>query len=319
MIKRYRAGLGYKFPVIARLLWVALLNASTMCPSEVYSKEQTLLIPGVSGIAVSEGGEILSVHDVKPASDEEAAAWLGLFKLPKSNEGYLTWENLRVDFSRLMPLPRDLESISPIPGTNSFLLAESGALGTDHRRIFKISKNQGTWEVTKSFPWPWPVENVEGMEVCKRNSIYFFVSAERSEGLMSAEITWSTLNIQTFQFGTVQRFQYKPPNLDYARGYRLISSLACDTNGTLWGASAYDPRDDSGPFKSVIFEIGRFSDSAPLPSFQLSAREKFLTLPGFKVEGLSIDKNSPHLEDPIIFIATDDEGMGGALRRLKFK
>ena len=312
-------GFRCKFPVIGRLLFVALLLTPTMYLNEVHSKEQPPLAPGVSGIAVLEDGEILSVHDVKPASNEETTAWLGLFRLPKSNGGYLTWENLKVDFSTLVPPPKDLESISPIPGTNSLLIAESGALGANHRRIFKISKAGDGWRVTKNLVWPWPVKNVEGMEVCKKNDTYFFASAERSQGLTSVEITWSVLNIQNFQIGTVQRTQYTPPNLDYDKGYRLISSLACDTHGTLWGASAYDPRDDSGPFKSVIFEIGRFSDSDPLPSFRLSASKRYLTLPGFKVEGLSIDKNSAHLEVPLIFIATDDEGMGGALRKLKFK
>lgn len=305
--------------MITHLLLVALLLTPMMYLNEVHSKEQPPSAPGVSGIAVLENGEILSVHDVKPASNQETAAWLGLFRLPRSNAGHLTWEKLSFDFSGVLPPPKDLESISPIPGTNSLLIAESGALGANHRRIFMISEAGGGWRVTKNLVWPWPVKNVEGMEVCKKNETYFFVSAERSEGQVSVEITWSTLNIQKFQFGSVQRLRFQPPGFDHAKGYRLISSLACDTNGILFGASAYDPQDDSGPFKSVIFEIGRFSDSDPLPSFLLSASERHLTLPGFKVEGLSIDKNSAHLEDPLIFIATDDEGMGGALRKLKFK
>jgi hypothetical protein len=80
------------------------------------------------------------------------------------------------------------------------------------------------------------------------------------------------------------------------------------------GPSTANPGDDNGPFRSVIWRIGRVeSDKSRRPRVILDDRpQRFATLDGVKVESLALREEADG--DPDIFIGTDDENYGGILR-----
>jgi len=244
---------------------------------------------------------------------------MGMIVLPDFPGDRLLWSPLRPDFAKVDPPPKDIESISRLPGTSSILIAESGAIGDEHKRLFQLSEIDAVWSVERTIKWPWLVKNVEGMEICPAGDRHYFVSAERAEGAESVEIVWSEVDLQAFSFGSIHRVPYRPPMVNPGPGQRLISSLACDQEGVLFGTAAYDPGIGSGPFRSAVFRIGNFQRVADSSRLEISQKADAILISAFKVEGLSIigrSADAPHFE---ALIATDDEGMGGALRKVNLQ
>jgi hypothetical protein len=271
---------------------------------------------GSSGIALIDGARVISVHDVKPRTSERGNGWLGIFNLPKEKEG-LSWRQVDSNLSELSPVPRDVESISLVPGTSSILIGESGAIGINQKRLFQLVEVGGQWKVTHVFNWPWPLNNTEGMEVCRVGDHDYFVSAERSDGASFVELVWSRVDTDSWQFGEVFRTRFVPAAVRAQVGQRLISSLSCDEDGGLYGAAAFDPGNESGPFRSVLFEIGSFHAVRDMVELRIRPQPVHLMIPGFKVEGVVVTQGGEGLGRRAL-IATDDEGMGGTIRWVDF-
>ena len=272
---------------------------------------------GSSGIALIDGARVISVHDVKPRTSEGSTGWLGTFDLPSGKKASLSWRHLDSNLAQLSPLPRDVESISLVPGTSSILIGESGVIGSNQQRLFQLVEVGGQWKVIHVFNWPWPLSNTEGMEVCRVGDHDYFVSAERSDGASFVELVWSQVDTDSWRFGEVFRTRFVPPAVRAQVGQRLISSLSCDEEGRLYGAAAFDPGNESGPFRSVVFEIGSFHAVKDLAELKIRHQPVHLMIPGFKVEGLVVTKGEEGSGRRVL-ISTDDEGMGGTIRWLDF-
>lgn len=207
---------------------------------------------GASGIALIDDARVISVHDIKPRLSEGATGWLGIFSLPEAKGGMLSWRQLDTNLAELSPVPRDVESISPVPGTSSILIGESAVIGRNQQRLFQLMEVGGHWKVTRVFNWPWPVSNTEGMEVCRVADHDYFVSAERSDGASFVDLVWSLVDTKSWRFEEVFRTRFSPPALKTQPGQRLISALSCDEEGNLFGAAAFDPGNESGPFQCCL-------------------------------------------------------------------
>lgn len=268
---------------------------------------------GASGIALIDSARVISVHDIKPRNLQGGTGWLGIFDLPEGKGTMLSWRHLDSNLAQLSPLPRDVESISLVPGTSSILIGESGVIGSNQQRLFQLVEVGGQWKVTRVFNWPWPVSNTEGMEVCRVGAYDYFVSAERSDGASFVELVWSRVDTASWRFEQVFRTRFVPPTVSAQVGQRLISSLSCDEDGRLYGAAAFDTGNESGPFRSVVFEIGSFQADGDSSELKILHQPLHLIIPGFKVEGLVVRKGGEG-EGRRVLISTDDEGMGGTIR-----
>jgi len=273
--------------------------------------------PGASGIALIDAARVVSVHDIKPRNSQGGTGWLGIFDLPEGKGTMLSWRHLDSNLAEVSPLPRDIESISHVPVTSSILIGESGVIGTNQQRLFQLVEVGGQWEVARVFDWPWPVSNTEGMEVCRVADRDYFVSAERSDGASFVDLVWSRVDTHSWRFGEVFRTRFFPPALKAQVGQRLISSLSCDEDGNLFGAAAFDPGNESGAFRSVVFEIGSFHAVRDSTELKTLAQPLHLIIPGFKVEGLAVNNGRKGTVRRIL-ISTDDEGMGGVIRWVDF-
>ena len=63
-----------------------------------------------------------------------------------------------------------------------------------------------------------------------------------------------------------------------------------DASGTIYIASAFDPNQDNGPFKSSVWKIGKVKlDQTNLPQINLVQENQAIAeIDGFKVESLAL-------------------------------
>lgn len=302
---------------LLRYLSTSLVVALATMPVASNASNVRVPVDGISGISRLHDSRIVTVHDIKPRTYDDKRVWLGIYSLPEQPGKTLEWRPLWTNLSEVRPQPKDIESISALPGGKSILVAESGAIGKEHQRLFELSETNGRWLVQRIFRWPWPVKNVEGMEVCTVNGRHYFVSAERAEGAVSVEIVWAQIEVKTLSFGEAQRMSYSPPMVTPGKGQRLISSLTCDEGGALFGSAAYDPGNETGPFRSVIFEVGLFQEQDGIVGLRLHKSPRSVVLEGLKVEGLVVMPQHTGSQGHAL-ISTDDEDMGGVVRLIEF-
>ena len=96
------------------------------------------------------------------------------------------------------------------------------------------------------------------------------------------------LSLDPLGFGAFQsagRFRSPSPTGATARP---VSALEVDARGFLYAASAEDPDDDAGPFRSAVYRIGRVSEVSGAPRVELFREPQLLgTLDGLKVEAVA--------------------------------
>jgi hypothetical protein len=273
-------------------------------------------MPDFSGLAWVEGDTFLALHDAKYPEEKDRAR-ASLIRLPSSLDG-ITLKPLAISW----PLPQgpssDLESIARIPGTNSFLLTESGEHRDDgqrFRRVFLTELRDGQLVFRSFTELPATVNNIEGSAVWKTRDRLIFVCAERADGRSSAEFYWADLELQPLRVGAFQKAYFSPVGFTGANR-RPVSAIEVDGLGQIYIASAYDTEDDNGPFTSVIWRAGRFQNDrkgGARPLF-LIRPQRLARLDGLKVESLAIrEKQGGVIE---LFAGTDDENYGGAVRHI---
>jgi hypothetical protein len=277
-----------------------------------FSRATTL--PDLSGLAWVEDDLFLAVHDTKRTPEKMDWPRVSLVRLAKSKAEGPTWKPLDVKFPGPDGPSSDLESASPIPGGRGFLFAESGQEGDRARRIFFAVLKNETLSIESFVNWPVPVHNVEGTEVCQLGRQLVFLYAERAEGLSSTKIKWATLSLNPLEFGAFKEVTYQGGD-PIGKGARPIAALAVDSHGMIYSASSYDPGTDDGPFRSVVWQIGRvLADTNGNPLVELGEAKRLATLDGCKVESIAIrelDKGGIQL-----YVGTDDENYGGIIRLL---
>ncbi|MDJ0524269.1 MAG: hypothetical protein PX634_02835, partial [Microcystis sp. M53600_WE12] len=244
----------------------------------------------------------------KGKKSDPSQARLSLLQLP-TEEKPLLWQVLRVDWPNPEGLSNDLESITSIPETNLFLLAESGEK-KPFQRLFLVAYNQQKVKIVEQINWPIAVENVEAIAVSRQGDRYLFIYAERADSQESTKIRWTDISFNPLKFGEFQSVTFRSP-FGSGKNIRLISDLAVDKQGNIYIASADDP-DSAGVFRSAVYRIGQVKADnsliiAPNP-------QKIAEIDGSKVEAVTT-RESPRGEVEV-FIGTDDENYGGFLRPL---
>lgn len=272
--------------------------------------------PDISGLAWVEGDSFLAVHDAKNP-EENNRPRVSLLELPKSLDG-ITWKHLTVDWPLPLGPSSDLESIARIPGTNAFLLVESGEGRIDRPRFlraFLIEIRNNRAELLSYTELPQLVKNIEGSAVARVGSSFIFLCAERGDGRPSTEMYWTDVQLRPLKFGSFKRAYFKPVGFT-GQNKRPVSAIEVDNKGRIYIASAYDPEDDNGPFSSVIWRAGHLQANRnnTVNLVFLSKPYKLATLDGLKVESLAVRETKEGVIE--LFAGTDDENYGGALRAI---
>ncbi|HEX5734610.1 MAG TPA: hypothetical protein VF131_17380 [Blastocatellia bacterium] len=276
-------------------------------------------VPDFSGLAWVEGDTFLALHDAK-YPDEKDRVRASLIQLPRSLDG-IALMPLALDWPSPQGPSSDLESIARIPGTNSFLLTESGEERDDRqqfRRVFLTELRDGKLVFLSFTELPSTVTNIEGSAVWKTGDRLIFVYAERGDGLSRTDFYWGDLELQPLRVGSFQKTYFSPPGFTGANK-RPVSAIEVDSLGRIYIASAFDTEDDNGPFTSVIWRAGRFQNdrkSGARPVF-LSRPQRLATLDGLKVESLAVREMKKGVVE--LFAGTDDENYGGAVRPIPIR
>lgn len=161
----------------AILVLVFFFSAAQVSFAQASRRLETYL-PDLSGLAWVEADIFLGVHDAKNKgkNSDPSQPRLSLLQLP-TQEKPLLWQVLRVDWPNPEGLSNDLESITSIPETNLFLLAESGEK-KPFQRLFLAAYSQQKVKIVEQINWPIPVKNVEAIAVSKQGDRYLFIYAE---------------------------------------------------------------------------------------------------------------------------------------------
>lgn len=306
---------GWKLSFVAiALSTVILVGFTATIPAHAQGVTRASTLPDLSGLAWVEDDLFLGVHDAKRNSEKTFWPRISLVRLPKSELEGVTWQSLDLKFPGPEGPSSDLESASRIPGGKGFLFAESGQEGEGARRIFFAVYRNGTLNIESQVTWPVPIKNVEATEVCQVGEQLVFLYAERAEGLPATKLRWATLSLNPLEFGTFKEVNYEGVD-PVGKGARPIVALAVDTDGSIYSASAYDPGNDDGPFRSVVWRIGKMiADEKGNPQVELSEGKRLATLDGLKVESIAVRESGEGGKQ--VYVGTDDEHYGGIIRLL---
>lgn len=293
--------------ILVQLAALAMIGG---CASH-HDIEPAHTLPDLSGLAWLEGDDFLGVHDAKRNKEKQDWPRVSLVTLPKSELVGTTWRTFDVAFPGREGTSSDLESAARVPGTNTLLLAESGQEGDDDRRIFVASYVDGRLAIESAVHWPREIHNVEAIDVARVDGRLYFLYAERANSKPSTELWWAPMSLDPLTFGAFQRVTYSGVD-PVGPGARPIVALATSSDGSIYSVSALDPGDDDGPFRSVVWRIGRIEPTEDAARVVLADAERIATLDGLKVESITLRE----IDGMELFIGTDDEHFGGIIRPL---
>jgi hypothetical protein len=297
----------------------ALVGGLSLRGANAQTKRLANTFPDLSGLVWVAGDSFLAFHDSKNP-DENERPRASMLWLPQSPDG-ITWNPIELDWPSPQGLSSDLESASRIPGRQAFLFVESGERneqGQQFRRLFLAECRDRQFQILSFTEMPISVTNVEGTAVAQAGDRMVFIFAERAEGQSSTNIAWTNLQLQPLKLGAFEQATFSPPDFT-GPNIRPVSAIETDKFGRLYVASAFDPGDDNGPFRSVIWRIGQIKlDNNGKIRIILDAKpHRLATLDGLKVESLAIrEQTDGRLE---LFAGTDDENYGGTLRLIPLR
>lgn len=303
-----------KLSFVAIALCTALfIGCAKTVPAPHHNLVHASTLPDLSGLAWVQDDLFIGVHDAKRNPEKSNWPRVSFVRLPKSELEGVTWQTLDLKFPG-PDISSDLESASPIPGGKGFLFAESGQEGEHARRIFFAVYNNGLLTIESETAWPVPIENVEGMEVCQVGQQLVFLYAERAEDLPSTKLRWANLSLNPLAFGPFKEVTVKAVD-PVGKGARPIAALAVDTDGLIYTVSACDSGTDDGPYRSVVWQIGKMmADGQGNPQVKLDKGKRLATMDGLKVESIAIRVTETGVKQ--IYVGTDDEHFGGIIRLL---
>jgi hypothetical protein len=296
------------FLSIALVVWTGVAGNLAFTQTE----QTVTSILDLSGLSWVEGDTFLAVHDAKNPEELDRPR-VSLLRLPTSLAG-IGWTKLSIDWPAPLGQSGDLESVARIPGTNLFLLVESGEsqlAGRRLNRVFMVKIENSQLSLDSFVHLPQMFKNIEGSAVAKLGDRFVIICIERGDHRAVTEVYWSYLQLRPLRFGSFQRVYFRPSGFA-GRNKRPVTAVEIDSQNRVYVASAYDPEDDNGPFRSVIWRAGRITADRKnvRPGFQLRP-VRLATLDGLKVESLAIRESNGKLE---LFAGTDDENHGGILR-----
>jgi len=300
------------------LLWpvaVFILLLPLACSKENGDKlVRPSTLPDLSGLSWVEDDLFIGVHDAKNNAEKENWPRISLIRLPQSELDGVIWEPVALNFPGPGGISSDMESACSIPGGKQFLFVESGQEGVQFRRIFLAEYTNGSIEIISYTDWPAEIVNVEATEVCKVGEKLVFLYAERAEGNPSTQLRWAGISLSPLSFGEFNEVTYDAVD-PTGPGERPIVAMDIDSDGFIYIVSAYDSGIDDGPYRSVVWQIGKITaDADGNPEVELGINNRLGNLDGLKVESIAIREIAA---DSIqIYIGTDDEHYGGIMRLL---
>ena len=301
-----------RFAIRVGFACVACVMGLGIRGDEPVARPNTLL--DLSGLSWVAGDLFLGVHDAKDNAEKHDWPRMSLLRLPKSEFDGVVWKPVQLKFPGPEGRASDLESACSIPGNNGFLVCESGQEGANDRRIFHVVYRDQRLAIDSHITWPVPISNVEGTEVCQVGKSLVFLYAERADSQPSTKLRWATMTLNPLTIGDFQEVTYKGV-APTGPGARPIVALDVDRDGHIYSVSAYDSGADDGPYRSVVWRIGRVTTCpAGLPLVQLGNAKRVARLDGLKVESIAVRQKLDGTKQ--IYIGTDDEFYGGILRLL---
>jgi hypothetical protein len=296
--------------IFVLIVAIALFAYSSLA-NNISHLETNRNLPDLSGLAWIKEDSFLAVHDSKSLDPNQPR--ISLINLPQSSKG-IEWQTLKIDWETVGGISMDLESITNIPETNLFILAESSHYKKHRGRLFLMKFENSTLKPIAVTNWPQNIINIEAIATTKINNQTYFFYAERGADQPSTNICWTTLSLEPFTIGKCHPTQFS--TADPTPHIRQISDIEIDASGNIYIASALDPNQDNGPFKSSVWKIGQVElDQTNLPQITLAQNNNAIAeIDGFKVESLALRPSQN--QEPEIFIGTDDENYGGVIRLL---
>lgn len=298
-------------PVIALIL--LMFYACSTDENDNYLIQPSTL-PDLSGLSWAGDDLFIGVHDAKNNDEKKNWPRASLIRLPQSELEGIRWQPVYLDFPGPSGPSSDLESICSIPGGTEFLFVESGQEGAQYRRIFLAEYHNGALGISSYTDWPVEISNVEATEVCQVGEKLVFLYAERAEGSPTTQLRWAEISIHPLTFGEFKEVTYTAVD-PVGPGARPVVAMDIDSEGFIYIVSAYDSGSDDGPYRSVVWQIGKIKEGTDgKPEVELNLNNRLGNLDGLKVEGIAVrELTAGNVE---IFIGTDDEHYGGIMRLL---
>ena len=295
-------------------LALSLLSEPAETSATAFGPVPASVLPDLSGLGYVGDGRFIAVHDAKNP-DELDKPRVSLLQTPVDLEGVL-W--LPVDVNWHGMESSDLESVARIPGTDRFLLCESGDDGDlNFQHIFR-ARVLGNWvDIETVVDWPVSIFNVEATAVARIKNSFFFLYAERADNAPSTELNWASFDPAAMTFGPFQSVTLQNP--DPAGTNRPVVGLDVDASGRILTVSSFDPEaaglpgdPDLGPFRSSVWDVGRLVRTASGAEIVLDAEPvRVAKIDGFKTESVvAVEDESGET----VFVGFDDEDYGGTLR-----
>jgi len=279
--------------------------------------------PSTSGMADLGGDKMLLVDDTK---DKPETTHNPRLRVATLVPGKTTIEPVNEDWGKGDP-PNDLECIAPVPNQpGHFLIGESGYVGQKYGRIFLVEVKQdgGKWHSSLfgigSMQEPPGLlrDDLEGLAVAAKldGSLVLLLSERGGRGAYSPGwLWWGDLDLAAGTFTQTDDNKFGQmsawPEKACFPWARSVSDLYLDPAGYLWASGAEDMGDD-GPFRSVIYRLGRFDANQVYPVQYDGNMDLFWRIDGLKIEAIG----PPTTPGSILNYATDDENFGGVWRPL---
>ena len=295
-------------------------------------------VPGISGMApldkkhfgVKGKAVYLIAHDIKTKpKNKDRSRFSVLTVRKKTQDGAFEIEDVTLTGLDAEDKPNDLEALCALPDRkNAFLAAESGYVGDRFGRVFwidlKRADNGWTAAVRNVLALPKDVKAVEGMGCLPLDDTsLLLVFGERGGGgsVPIGRLRWGVVETdkdggfesdgKTFKSDRMRELLVWPVGQRAGKtgATRDISDLYFDAAGQLWGAAAID-RGNLGPFRSVVYLIGRFRNDAV--EILSGAPKIYARVDGVKVEALTAGPDAARFA-----IGADGEDFGGLWRPLR--
>ena len=313
MLDDYSIGAALRVPLLA--IAVSMLAWAINTPARLHANDiEVHNLLDLSGLAWIGGDQFLGVHDAKDTPEKRDWPRLSLLRLPQSEDRGIVYRPIDVKFPVPEGRPNDLESACRLPDGKGFLLCESGQEGVGDRHIFHAVFHDGKLQIKSFTRWPVKIKNVEGTEVCRIGEQLIFLYAERADSEPSTELRWCSLSLDPWKFGPFSQVKFTCPD-PTGKGARPIAGMDVDDDGEIYIVAAHDPGSDDGPYRSVVWWIGRLeSDQNGSAQITLRNPERMATLDGLKVESIAIRQSASGNRQ--VFVGSDDEHYGGILRPL---
>lgn len=295
-------------------LYTTILTIFFSGPVDAHELARAWVLPDLSGMAWVEDDLFIGIHDAKHNPEKYNWPRVSFVRPPRSELHGVIWKSLDLKFPGPEGRSSDMESACRVPGGKAFLFAESGQEGEHDRRIFYAVYNNGMLQIESHIVWPVDIKNVEATEVCRVGDRMVFMYAERADSLPSTKLRWAALSLNPLKIGQFEEITYKGVD-PVGKGARPIVALDIDSDGFIYIVSAYDSGSDDGPYRSVVWRIGRMiADKDGNPQVRLGKHKRLANLDGLKVESIAV--REPGEGGKQIYVGTDDEHYGGIIRLL---